>query len=217
MIVVIQCAASKDRDAGYFAAPDGRSIIFVADPELAPEDSSYIYARPDDHINDDATWRELVLSYNKTNSNPQGLFPAYRLYKNLAYGRLVDRFGLKNVYILSAGSGLIRASFLTPYYDITFSKASNVEPYKRGGKADHYEDFCMLPNDLDEPITFFGGKDYIPLFCTLTESAKGLRTVFYNSARPPDTPGCTLERFDTTTRTNWHYECANQFLNQRNS
>jgi hypothetical protein len=43
----------------------------------------------------------------------------------------VDRFGLENVYVLSASWGLIRADFLTPYYDITFS--SSADAYKIKG------------------------------------------------------------------------------------
>ena len=35
--------------------------------------------------------------------------------------------------------------------------------------------------------------------------------MFYNSGRAPEAPGCLLERFVTTTRTNWHYECARKF------
>ena len=167
----------------------------------------------------------LILSYraNPTGSNfrerqaggnPLGLCPAYRLYENQTYGRLADRFG-SNLYILSAGWGLIRADFLTPYYDITFSPSA--DSYKRRRKADRYQDFCMLLRDADEPIVFFGGKDYVPLFCTLTKSAKGKRTIFYNSARPPEAPDCRLERFETATRTDWHYECANHFLNKENA
>jgi hypothetical protein len=56
--------------------------------------------------------------------NPLGLYPAYRLYENRVYGRLVEAFGVENIYILSAGWGLIRADFLTPYYDITFSHSA---------------------------------------------------------------------------------------------
>ena len=59
-----------------------------------------------------------------------------------------------NTYILSAGWGLINSEFLTPYYDITFSAAA--DNYKRRRKADTYRDFCMLPEDVDELIVFFG-------------------------------------------------------------
>ena len=70
----------------------------------------------------------------------------------------------------------------------------------------------MMPMSTDEPIVFFGGKDYVPLFNTLTKSAKGKRTVYYNSVQPSDAVGCTLKRFETTTKTNWHYKCAKDFL-----
>ena len=70
----------------------------------------------------------------------------------------------------------------------------------------------MLPDQTDEHILFFGGKDYLPLFCSLTGAIRSKKTIFYNSARLPQADGCTLERFETTTRTNWHYECANAFL-----
>ena len=75
-----------------------------------------------------------------------------------------------------------------------------------------YDDLRMLPANTTEPVLFFGGKDYVPLFCSLTEHVKGQRVLFYNSANAPAAPGCTLKRFSTTTRTNWHYECANAFI-----
>jgi hypothetical protein len=51
---------------------------------------------------------------NNPGGNPLGLVPAYRLYDNAVYQRLVDRLGIANVYILSAGWILLRADFLTP-------------------------------------------------------------------------------------------------------
>ncbi len=123
---------------------------------------------------------------------------------------LMNRFSTESLYILSAGWGLIPADFLTPDYDITFR--ARAEEYKRRRKVDHYNDFEMLDNPNSETIAFFGGKDYISLFCELTKSVKGPKTVFFNSATLPDTPGCTLKRFVTRTRTNWHYECAKAFI-----
>jgi hypothetical protein len=139
-----------------------------------------------------------------------GLYPAYQLYKNNTYGRLMNRFGLQKVYILLAGWGLIRADFLTPYYDITYSQSA--EGYKRRRKADRYHDFRMLPDEIHEEIVLFGGKDYLRLFCSLTGATKVKKTVFYNSARAPQVTGCVLKPFNTTTRINWHYECAKAFL-----
>jgi hypothetical protein len=116
---------------------------------------------------------------------------------------------LENVFILSAGWGLISAGFLTPQYDITFSRSA--EAYKRRGKREHYSDLCMLPECADD-VVFLGGKDYLPLFCTLTNSVRGRKTVFFNSKCTPDAPGCRLERFGTVARTNWHYQCANALI-----
>src|SRR5262249_4160826 len=98
----------------------------------------------------------------------------------------------------------------TPYYDITFSAAA--EAYKRRKKTDHYDDFRMLPDGLSEELMFLDGKDYIPLFCSLTSAITTRKTVFYNSVQRPDVPGCVLKRFETTTRTNWDYECANALV-----
>src|SRR5262249_22117057 len=137
-------------------------------------------------------------------------FPAYRLYENRAYERLVDRFGLANVYILSAGWGLVGADFLTPHYDITFR--ASADSYKRRRKTDRYEDFAFLPEGTRDDIVFLGGKDYLPLFCDLTADLHGTKIVFYNSANSPRVNGCALRRFETATRTNWHYECAKALI-----
>jgi len=211
VIVVIQCAARKAPTAGHLTLSDGTPVLFVADPELAPSTSGFHFSRPDDTSESSLTWREELLRYNRGGSdNPLGLLPAWRLYTHPTYERLAAKVGLERLYILSAGWGLISAKFLTPHYDITFSPSA--EKYKRRIRRDRYHDSCMLPDGTTDPIVFFGGKDYLPLFCALTESYRGRRTIFYNSSRVPDSPGCTLRRFDTTTRTNWHYECANAFV-----
>ena len=210
MIIVIQCAATKKPGAGYLISPDGKPVIFVTNPDEAPNNTSCLYARPDDRTENDRTWRDLLEAYNEAEENPLGLYQAYYLYENQIYNRLVDRFDAKSVYILSAGWGLISASFLTPYYDITFSQSA--EPYKRRRNRDRsYRDLCMLPADSGDEVIFFGGKDYVRLFCALTHAVKGVRRIFYN-AHPPHAPGCRLERFVTPTKTNWHYECAKRFL-----
>lgn len=116
MIIVIQCAASKRSDAGHLLSAMGKRIIFVANPEAAPADPAHEYARPDDPSGTGMSWRQVLLKYNEeTADNSLGLCPVWRLYENRTYGRLVDRLGLEKVYILSAGWGLIRADFLTPY------------------------------------------------------------------------------------------------------
>src|SRR5258708_11210444 len=159
MKLVIQCAATKQPD-GFFRAGDGRSVKFVAHPELAPkpESESHWLARPDDPAPDGRTWRDLVVDYNATSAiggNPLRLWPAHRLYSNAAYADLVARFGSASVLVLSAGWGLIRSDFLTPQYDITCSPTA--DPYKRRRRMDVYLDLRQL-GGTEEPILFLGGK-----------------------------------------------------------
>lgn len=213
MILVIQCASRKRPAAGRLETLDGRKVLFVADPYSAPPDDAIVYARPDDASDKGAPWRDVLLNYNRNAENPLGLLPAWKLYDNPVYDRLVASVGTESVYILSAGWGLIAARFLTPDYDITFSQSA--DGYKRRRKADRYRDFRQIADDVRGPIVFFGGKDYLPLFDNLTSSIGVRKVVFYNSAQVPPMPGCVLKRFETRTRTNWHYECANAFLDGR--
>jgi hypothetical protein len=214
MKVIIQCAATKQPGAGSFRLSDEQPVLFVARPDLAPDDG-HVYARPDDQSDDGRTWPARLISFNRDpKTNHLSLLPAYRLYADDAYRRLVDRFGVNHVFILSAGWGLIPASFLTPNYDITFSGSPAVRraPWKRRRKRDRYGDFAILPDDGAVTL-FLGGKDYVPLFCGLVRNLKGAKTVFFNSAHPLDLPpGFRAVRFETTTRTNWHYECASALI-----
>lgn len=215
MIVVIQCAGKKNPYASHLQKRDGRKVMFVADPDAAPANENHVYARPDDTSDTGMSWRTVLREYNADpGSNPLGLLPAWQLYENRVYELLKNHCGLKRLYILSAGWGLITAGFLTPCYDITFK--ANAAKYKRRRKKDTYDkDFRMLPTETTETIIFFGGKNYVSLFCTLTAGVKGSRHLWYNSKNEPDAPGCVLHRFKTTTKTNWHYECAKAFVEGR--
>lgn len=211
MKIVIQCAAKKDPDAGCMRTPDGKRILFVAKPSQAPVTDDFAFARPDDPCDDGQSWREKLLSNNRQPERDElGLVPAYRLYANDTYRKLVERLGVDDVFILSAGWGLIPADFLTPHYDITFSPGA--QSYKHRTKCDWYQDFRMVPEDCVEPLVFFGGKDYLPLFCELTEHYKGRRIALYNSKLEPQANCVEFVRFHTTTRTNWHYEGVKAFL-----
>ncbi len=212
MIVVIQCAARKQDHAGHLRTINGRNVMFVAQPKAAPAGRSAVYARPDDMADTGQSWRTVLQEYNAApGDNPLGLLPAWQLYKNSTYKLLAEHCGRDRFYILSAGWGLIRADFLTPKYDITFSTAKNVEPFKRRGRQENYADF-KFPSGTTESIVFFGGRAYIPLFCKLTASATGDRIVFYAGRNEPDAPGCTLQRFRKKAFTNWHYQCARKFV-----
>jgi hypothetical protein len=114
MIVVIQCQGRKQPDAGRLKSADGKPVYFVARPELAPADDSLLYARPDDRSDRGMSWRQILLDYNRDTQNLFRLYPAGQLYTDGVYGRLAARFGSQNLFIPSAGWGLIRADFLTP-------------------------------------------------------------------------------------------------------
>ena len=215
IFVVIQCAASKNDNAGHFMSDDGRKILFVADPDRAPASDSTVYRRPDDFTSPGRTYRDELVAYNRDHptDNPFGLLPAWKLYRNEAYRRLVETFGTDKVFILSAGWGLIAADFLTPNYGITFSNSARKEnAYECLSKRyPLYPNFSMIPKETSSHVVFLGGKDYIPLFCQTTMRI-ARRTVLYNANTPPDAPGCTLRRYETDTRRNWHYECAQALI-----
>lgn len=206
--VVIQCAARKRPNAGHLTTEDGKLVLFVADTASTPRNPAVVYRRPDDAARSGLSWRDVLSNYNEayssTKANPLGLLPAWRLYQDPTYEYLVDRLGERNVFILSAGWGLISAPFLTPNYDITFAKAAN---YKRRRSQDRYADFSMLPADMSTPVFFLGGKDYVPLFCRLTEGTMAQRHV-YHVGEAPHAPCCRVVRFETKRRTTWYYECA---------
>jgi hypothetical protein len=211
MKVVIQCAAGKRPDAGSLHDPDGQKVVFVAQPAHAPPTDAVVYARPDDAAYDGRTWREHVLQLNsESTADAPAVSAAYQLYANETYRALADRFGLPSLFILSARWGLIPADFRTPLYDITFS--AQADSWKRRRPRDQFVDFQMLPDD-GEPLVFLGGKDYLPLFCTLTAGLAGLKTVFFRQAQEPRLPtGFQAVRYRTATRTNWHYECARELI-----
>lgn len=176
-----------------------------------------VYKRPDDPTKSGRSYREELVEYNRRPGvNPLGLLPDWRLYTNPVYAELVDTFSNKNVFILSAGWGLIDADFLTANYDITFRKIKPVEYYKIREKHDHYDDLSRLPANSTGPICFLGGKDYVSLFCRLTKGAKSERIVFYyyngRSDNPPDAPRCRMQRFNAKKSTNWQYECAKALM-----
>ena len=170
--VVIQCAARKAADAGHLRTQDGRKVMFVANPDLAPRDGDCIYARPDDVSEPGTSWRTVLRQYNENpGDNQLGLLPAWRLYRNPTYEILADRCGLDRLYILSAGWGLIPADFLTPNYDITFSATQNVQEFKRRRRNDSLFDAGYVTVTPDHHFEVSGrikeefenGRDYYGL------------------------------------------------------
>ncbi len=213
MKVVIQCCATKEKYAGTFTL-NGQRIEFVAHPELCREAAHEILARPDDKIPPTPiTWREHLLEYNQRRDNPNRLLRAVNLYSPEIYRRLVKYVGIENLFILSAGWGLIRADFLLPNYDITFS--SQAEAWKRRDKRDVFADFAQLTHaDLSdaEDVYFFGGKDYLPLYYRLTRTLSAKKVIYYVSGNIPKDQEYRYIPY-RSAGTNWHYRCANDFVN----
>ena len=208
-VFVIQCAATKRSSAGCLRTGDGRKVVFVADPTIAPASSDRIYKHPDDRMGANRSYRDAVVGYNcqwreNPNDNPWGLLAAWKLYKHPVYGRLVQRFGVPSVFILSAGWGLIPASFLTPCYDITFQ--GTAEKYKRR-RDGQFRDLMMLPTD-SRSIVFLGGRNYRQLFCRMTEGTSAERIVFYRASAEDDQDIRSTRCDSRPLRTNWHYKCA---------
>ena len=210
MIIIIQCAGAKQPTAGHIQQKDGTPVSIVADPAIAPADPSCHYAHPDDLADTGISWRDELVRYNAApGDNPLGLLPAWELYKNPTYKLLAEHFTTENLYILSAGWGMIRADFLTPYYDITFS--SSGPPHTRRPGPRPFHDLQMLPSDVAEPVVLFAGKDYTSFACELLEGMRVSKYLFYSSADKPDAPGWHLLRYPKSY-TNWHYQCAKDLV-----
>lgn len=210
--IIIQCAKSKDKKTGTFVVNDRKRVKFVADPVLFGESQTEFPCRPDDLIpSESITWRDHLSEYNREyerkGENPYGLLQAGKLYSNPVYQLLFDHVGKENLYILSAGWGLIRSDFLIPDYDITFSKAKDTPLWTRRTERDNdfFRDFSQLTQaDIspEETVYFFGVPAYLPLYYRLTESLEGQKVIYFNSSKiPPEEQGYEYIRYNTNART----------------
>ena len=213
MKIVIQCAGRKFENAGRLTTLSGEKVLFVAHPERYTEQDKC--CRPDDLREDmDCTWRDNLQSYNQQGSNPNHLYPAGDLYKPSIYKTLVEKFGSHNVFIISAGWGLIRSDYLIPYYDITFS--SQGKPYSKRNPRDRFEDFNQLSDSSihpDETIYFFGGQSYLPLYRSLTQNLTARKVIYHSQGSTYHLQGYECIHYGCYT--NWHYICAQAFIDGR--
>jgi hypothetical protein len=225
MKIVIQCAASKHDCAGKLRTSSGEDVLFVADPKLCVSvPAGMRYARPDDPCGDKAaTWRDVLKRYNEQTDNPCSLLRAADLYApkehvfRKLYQELVRAFGWNNVFILSAGWGLIRADFWTPDYNITFSaQGKKDKPWVwRNTKDRSWLDFNHLqdaPIAQDEPIHLFGGRDYLPTFYALVEAVPGRKIVHY-MGDVKRRSSFDYEKYEGSEKNRtWHYRAAKEFV-----
>lgn len=219
--IVFPCAGKKNPKAGVWEH-GGKKVIFVAQPEYCHDSAEVIYRRPD---NTDKNWRQELESYNQRykemGKNPFGLCKAWELYQPEEYELLAkSKFGEKNVFILSAGWGLVRADYLLPYYDITFAEVKPKDIYKKRREDDKYEDFNQLAGEdikQSDAIYFFGLVKYLPLYYRLTHDLCGRRVVFHYSTTIPKENGYEYKQFslpEGVSPRRWHYECARRFIQE---
>jgi hypothetical protein len=214
--IVIQCCKSKNKQAGTFTNNAGEKIILVAHPEQCSQ-LDQCMCKPDDKIGfRSGTWRDYLIEYNRKGTNPNNLSRAAELFRPAIYKDLVEKYCWSNVFILSAGWGLIRSNYLIPHYDITFS-AQAKKCFRRRWPNENYSDFSHLqncearPDERDETIYFFGGKDYLPLYYSLTQHIKARKVIYCAANNLDKHQGYEYIRYDRK-HTNWHYSCARDFM-----
>lgn len=209
-LVVFPGGEEKAANAGHMVLPDGRRVVFVAEPGMAPSEEDIAYRRPDDRADGIQTFRDALLAYNGApQDNPLGLLPAWRLYEEDAYRALADGVGTENLFILSAGWGIIESDLLTPTYEITFS--NGVATYKRRRPRDFYNDFRRLPSQGVTRLVFAGGPDYIPLFLELTEGTPAERIVYHHASRTPPGADAQFVPVESDDANDWHLQWANDY------
>jgi hypothetical protein len=207
--VVIVCSKGKN-DSKFTQYPN---VNFVATPDLPNE------FRPDDiNLIENITWRK----YLEVNQKDANLLEVYNLYKRSEYRFLYNKY-VKDLYILSAGWGLVNSEFKLPNYDIAFS--SNAQPRNKRNnnliEQPIYNDFHQLTVNDEEDIIFIGSPDYIALFMRLTLNLKNRKIIYWNKMSPQPTPfqlpipndTFCYRFYKTNTRTNWHYQLAKDLCN----
>lgn len=201
--VVMICASDKN-DGGVLKYNE-KIVKFYAQRNI----EKYEFL-PDDYMpGPDITWRNYVIAIQNPNSIPM---MAFQLYKKEVYRKLFNRYG-ESFYILSAGWGLVRATYRLPNYDITFSNNAENNKIRNYNPHDQYHDFNHLSEiNEDEDIIYIGGKDYLPLFYELTQDLQNRKIVYWKAKDIP-MPQKNKETFifrfyEINYNQNWHYELA---------
>lgn len=211
MKVILSCC---DRKNGTPFFHEGKEITFISHVKKNLPDGLHVH--PDDSIlNNSITWRSII---NEQGSRDD-LIPAYELYKPDVYKLLFERYH-DDLFIFSAGWGIVKASFKLPKYNITFSKNKNIPIHARRNHEDFFNDFNQLVGiDENERIILIAGSDYVLPFCHLTKGLPNKKTIIYKSQNllnnNPYLNDHNYEfiHYQTNTRTNWHYEFAKRLIN----
>jgi hypothetical protein len=212
MKIIISCSKSKNGDSFLH---NGTAINFVSRVDgLGAENELYVH--PDDLIpNEKNTWRDLVSQQEIRNE----LLPAYQLYKHSIYSSLFRHYS-DDLFIFSAGWGIVKADFRLPKYNVTFSNGKNVPIYSKRNKNDLFNDFNHLEGiDENETIVLIASKDYVLPFCQQTNHLPNQKVIIYkNMGVLNHNPYANINNFRfkhylTNERRKWHYEYANKLIN----
>lgn len=223
MKVVIQCAGNKDEQSSTICR-NGNELIFVANPSIGTNQCS-----PWQNINgaNGATWIECLRSFNDgiPQALPDGItwgmgFPtnAINLYSNAIYQRLAATIGAQNVYILSAGYGLVRGTDVIPKYNITFSSGAKVPRNARITPNVRVPLGTLRSNiEGDDPIHLFLTPKYISYWLNAFKHNIDLNRLVLHWRSVQSFPDMWRNNggeimHDITAKLNWQYIAANQFL-----
>jgi len=194
----------------------------VADPsKFVGENQKAV--RPDDAIDEQGrTWRDEVILLNRSGRCvvDMRLRKAEELYERPIYRRLVAEFDVENVYVLSAGWGLIRSDYYLPKYDITFSPVKRGYRYKRRSVKERiWQDFNQLcPSN--EPLICFVSNSYVPKLIEFTKGYVGPKLAFYTSESAKVALGKAgiIRKADIRKETrdyrNWQYKAAMEWCSK---
>jgi hypothetical protein len=187
--VILTCAGTKHRNKEL--EYNGIKIDFRWTPS---QNNQY---KPFDKIpSKNISWKQFLEEINKENANNvieeiayDNIVSAYKLYNPLFENRniyvdlhncLLDRF-----FIASAGWGIVRSDFRLPNYDITFTepkKEQDANKYRNPNRTDFLLDINEFENlKEDDDILFFGSKNYLKQFISLTQNLPNRKVVIYNS------------------------------------
>lgn len=211
MKIVFPCSSKKNKIPFIH---NNKEICFAS--QSVPGTEKKIFATPDEVIrNENITWRDLISKQENRND----LTKAYKLYKHEIYKKLYERFK-NDLYIFSAGWGIVSAEFMLPNYDITFSDGKNIPDYAKRNKEFQFNDFNHLSGiDKNEIIIFIGLGKYLNSFLRLVGDLPNKKVVFYKDkmfnacAEKGTTKSIQFKRFEGGSNRKWHYLCAEDLIN----
>jgi hypothetical protein len=219
--VVIQCAGPKF--PGATLALNNAALNFVGKPWLVPPNGR----APWDILPESGkrTWIDSVRDYNSGNGalsagdvaarvsvmGQNGLTETGELYRRPIYRQLIHAYGIKNVFILSAGWGLIRADDKIPIYNVTFSNNAGVAHISPADRSRH----GTIRNTINgnNEIHLFITPQYLRYWVSLFPQSGNRRIILHwrKGQKDPHNWTGNITRHDCPNQRTWPYDAAAQF------